>query len=170
MAHTIKELLEVAIPLFVPGEELEAKTLSSLLSTPLDTTRRVLAKGQAQGILKKRRLNGNFNFNIHLYSLAHSDAAIHSPYDPSKIKNVLAMKKKEKDKLTARERIALQRRLIKQQKDEELKQRAALEKVNKAIKVQEYENNLSGITQEDLQWMKEQRERKALKKKQMERI
>ena len=104
---------------------------------PLDTTRRVLAKGQAQGILKKRRLNGNFNFNIHLYSLANSDAAIHSPYDASKIKNVLAMKKKEKDKLTARERIALKRRLIKQQKDEELKQRAAMEKVNKAIKVQE---------------------------------
>lgn len=166
MTASTSNFLEYAMTLFVPGEQMTAKTLATLLAVSVDTSRRVLAKGVAQGKLTKIRANGTLS----LYFLANSIVPGFNPYDPKKIAAAKKERKKEKDRLRHKANADKKRAENKLRKEQEQERGIREAKYLNAIKEQEHEESLTGITKEDLQWMKESREFRELKKQRMARV
>jgi hypothetical protein len=166
MTISRNELWELAQTIFVPGEQMTAKTLAKLLSVSIDTSRRSLATWVAQGKLTKVRANGTMS----LYFLANSIVPGFNPYDPKKIALAIKERKKEKDRIRHKANADKKRDEAKLRKEQEQYRNLKEEKYIKEIKEQEREESLTGITKEDLQWMKESREQREIKKMRIARI
>jgi hypothetical protein len=166
MTTSRNELWELAQTVFVPGEQMTAKTLANFLTVSIDTSRRALSTWVAQGKITKIRANGTLS----IYFLANSIVPGFNPYDPKKIAAAIKEKKKEKDRLRHKANADKKRADNKRMKEQEQYRNLKEEKYLKAIKEQEREESLTGITKEDLQWMKEQREQREIKKQRIARI
>jgi Fe2+ or Zn2+ uptake regulation protein len=166
MTASRNELWELAQTIFVPGEQLTAKTLAKFLSVSIDTSRRALSTWVAQGKLTKVSVNGTLS----VYFLANSIVPHFNPYDPKKIAAAIKEKKKEKDRIRHKANSDKKRADNKRIKEQEQHRNLKEEKYIKALKEQEREEGLTGITKEDLQWMKESREQREIKKQRITRI